>query len=140
MPVHTVGLTFKTDAGNVPISNVPFIVDTEINQLILVTAGTVNKEVDVTFEYARIQDYCISLLTAASAGKSEALTGTVTLKWNSSSAPVPLMTLAAKVPIWHAPTFGTTSVFTANLTKCFFSNAGTVDLYVGLHIGLNDTV
>lgn len=140
MPVHTIGLSYKTDAGSVPISTVPFTVDSEFYALIAVNAGTTNKEVDFTFEFARLNDYCLTLLSGSSGGKLEATAGTVTLKWNSSSSPVPSMTLNAKQPIWHAPTFGTTSLFTANVTKVFLTNAGTDDLYVGLHFGLNNTV
>ncbi len=137
MPTHTIGLSFKTDAGSVPISTVAFTVDSEINQAIVVPAGT-TREVDVTFASGTINDYCLTLLSAA--GKTEATAGTVTIDWNSNGGGTPSMTLDAKKPIWHAPTFGTSNLFTTDVSRGFFTNAGLVDLVVAVHIGMNLTV
>jgi hypothetical protein len=138
VPIHTIGRTYKTDAGTVPISAVVFNVDTEINQAILVPAGAVAKEVDVTFAYTRINDYCITILNAS--GSGEAAAGSLIVDWNVDDAGVPTFTLVAKAPLWHAPGMGTTNLFTANATKFFVDNPGTVDLVLSIHIGLNDAV
>jgi hypothetical protein len=134
VPIHTVGLSFKTDAGSVPISTIPFIDDTEINGNYLVPAGQ-TKEYDIAFAFADVNDYVIHLLNGS--GTGEATAGAVTAKFNSTTTPAPSVSLLAKKPVWHAPGFGTTSVFTVDVTKVFLVNTGTTDVIVAIRIGTN---
>jgi hypothetical protein len=134
VPIHTIGLTFKTDAGTVPISNILFALDAEVNSAYLVPAGQTRNFGDSQFPFAKVNDYCITLLN--SLGKAEATTGTVTANWNGGGGS-PQMLLAAKKPVYFYPGSGTSNLFTQDVTSVDLINTGTTDVTVSIHVGLN---
>lgn len=127
MPKHTAQLIFKTDAGQVPLDAVVYNIDTEINESITVPAGTTVHAV-VTFAHAKVNDYCISA------------NGTLTVKWNDQTTPVPEMALTKAGPSFYAPDFGGSNLFTADITGLYAINAGLTDVILTVHVGLNDVV
>ncbi len=143
MPLHTVSSSYKADAAVVPIGGTTYSVPGECNELLVVPAGATDLEFDFEFLFGKVVCYCIALgtQTAAQAALgtfSEALTGSVDLKWNSTGTPVPDMTLDAKKPHVFADCLpGTVNEFTANITKVYASNAGAAPLVVSVKVGLN---
>jgi len=134
VPTHTIGVTFKTDAGSVPISATAFNLKSEVNAALPVAAGQTVTFTDVQFPAASINDYVVSLLSAT--GKTEAATGSATLNWNGGNGN-PQMLMVAKQPISHWPGSGSTNLFSADISSLTVINTGTADLVIGIHIGLN---
>jgi hypothetical protein len=143
MPLHTISATFRDDAGSVPLGATVYNVPGEVNELILVPAGSVNLEKDFEFLHLKVVDYCVAVVQQTPAQilagtYSEPASGTILINWNSTGAPAPAMTVNAKQPHVFAPALaGTTNEFTADITKAYFNNAGSADLSVVIKVGLN---
>ncbi len=143
MPQHVVGTTYKSAGKIVPIAGTTYTAPGEVREQFKVPAGAVNTPFVVEFKYTKVVAYCITLGTQSAAqiptdSFSEAATGSVELKWNSTSSPVPDMTLNAKAPHVFAPAIaGTVNEFTADITIVYASNAGSTDLLVSVDVLLN---
>ena len=128
-----------------PIAGTTYTYAGEVNEALLVPAGSVDLEKDFEFLFGKVGAYCFSLATQTAAqaaanppGFTEAASGALVAKFNSSGTPVPSLTINAKVPhVFAACIQGTTNEFTADVTKVFLSNAGSTDLWLLAKIGLN---
>ena len=143
MPLHTVSATFRDDAGAVPLAGTVYNVAGEVNELLVVPAGSVNIEKDFEFLHLKVVDYCLAVVSQTPAQVlagtySEPSSGTILINVNSTSSPTPAITVQARQPAVFAPCIaGTTNVFTADVTKFYLSNAGAVDLSLVVKVGLN---
>jgi hypothetical protein len=110
---HTLGVTYKNDAGTITSTTDTFNADAEANLDITVAAGATNLEADITFDPTKAQ----SLVLFSDKD--------LTLKVNSTSSPAETIALAAgKQQVWninssYANPFGATAV-----TKFYLTNAG----------------
>lgn len=143
MPLHTIGATYKDDAGSVPLGTTVYAVPSEVNALLTVPAGSVDLEKDLEFYYARATCYVLAVATQTPAQVltstySEPAAGSIGVKVNSTSSPVPdAFTVQSKQPLVFAPALaGTTNKFTANVTKFYLSNSGSLDLVLVVKVGL----
>ncbi len=114
---HSVGVLYKDDAGTISSTTHSYIDDTEYGVKVTVTAGAVNKEVDIAFTVANLKAlvlYCDQ---------------NVTVKTNSTSSPQETITMTAlKEIVWTTDgAAGGTIPFAGNVTKFYISNAGIKD-------------
>lgn len=143
MPQHTIGATYRTDAGSIPLSATSYVVNDAIEAVFPVAAGAVNTPYLITFPHVKVHDYCLAVGTQTSAqvaqgAFSEAAAGQIEIKVNSTGSPVPDLTIVAKLPHAFAPCLvGTANEFSADVTEFFLSNPGIADLVLIVRIGLN---
>lgn len=81
----------------------------------VVPAGSTNLEIDVAFPHDTIQSF---IMTSDQ---------NVTVNVNSSTTPVPALTINKTAPLVYGSDFNFSNPFTADVTKFFISNAGTTD-------------
>lgn len=143
MPTHTVTMSFKNDAGSVPIGGTSYFVPNEVNAFLKVPAGSVNLSFALEFLFAKVNDYCLSLgsqtpAQALAGTFSEATVGSMLVNVNSSGSPAPAITVNAKQPqVYAACVPGTTNLFSANVTAFLCNNSGSSDLVLVVKVGLN---
>jgi hypothetical protein len=82
---------------------------------IVIAAGATNTEVDIVFTFAQIQSFVM------------ASDQDLTVKVNSSTTPVPSIALKKTAGLVWGSDYGVANTFTADVTKFFITNAGTVD-------------
>lgn len=81
----------------------------------VIAAGATNTEIDVVFTYALIQSFVMST------------DQDITVKVNSIATPVPLITLKKTAGLLWGSDYHTANPFTADVTKFYITNTGTVD-------------
>lgn len=81
----------------------------------VIAAGASNVEIDVVFPYATIQSFVM------------ASDQDLTVDVNSTTTPVPAITLKKTAGLVWGSDYGTSNPFTANITKFYVSNGGVVD-------------
>jgi hypothetical protein len=127
---HSVGVLYKNDSGTITSTTHTYTDDSEIGLDGVVAAGATNKEFDVAFTLTKV----ISLVLFS----DQALT----LKTNSTSSPQDTIAIAAGKEIIF--TFdgqaGGADPFAGNITKFYFSNAGTKDANVKFRALLHEGV
>ncbi|SRR6266704_3225666 len=112
---HTIGLTYKNDAGTVIGTSVAYVDDAEVNLEDTVPAGTTNKQFDLPITVANIKSMVIFS------------TQDLTLKTNSINAAQETITLkAGKGEIWTVDSVAPLP-FAGNITKFFCTNSGLAD-------------
>lgn len=114
---HTLGITYRTAAGTITSTTDSYSADSEINEDVSVSATTTNAEIDVAFDPTKIKSMVLYSDKA------------VTVKTNSTSAPVDTIAVAAAKQItWNTDSsatvpFGGTAGTTA-ITKFYVTNGG----------------
>lgn len=121
---HTIGHTYKTDAGQVSSTSWSYADDTEINVDSAVPASTTNKQVDVAVTVANIKSVCIY--------SDQALT----VKTNSTGSPQETITLKAREAVIYSADTGT-APFAGNVTAMYLTNAGTATANFKFRVLLN---
>lgn len=81
----------------------------------VIPAGTTNQAITVVFTYATIQSFVM------------ASDQNLTVKVNSTTTPVPSITLKATAGLVWGSDYGVANPFTADVTTFYVTNAGTVD-------------
>lgn len=114
MFTHTTGITYKSDAGTITSTTEVFQGDGEADYDGIVPALAVNMEIDVTVPHAAIRSMVLFAATA------------MTVKTNSSSAPTDTIPLAEGTQIVWNTNHSEACPFTADVTKLFISNPGSV--------------
>jgi hypothetical protein len=115
---HSVGVLYKDDAGTISSTTHSYTDDTEYGVKETITAGAVNKEVDIALTVANLKALVLYCDQA------------VTVKTNSTGAPQETITMTAlREIIWTTDgAAGVTTIpFAGNITKFYISNAGIKD-------------
>jgi len=109
---HTLGTTYKTDAGTIASVTAIYVADSESNLDDTVAGSTTNKEFDLAITKSDV----ISMIMFS----NEA----VTLKTNSSGSPSDTISLAANMPlVWNTDS-PVAIPLAGPVTKIFATNAG----------------
>lgn len=111
MPTHTLGLTYKTDAGTIASTTDTYTADTDYTIDEQIPASTTNKEIDLSLTKANIKSMVMYSDQA------------ITIKTNSTVASDTIQ-LAAKIAlVWNTDSQFSIP-FAGNVTKFFITNAG----------------
>jgi len=115
---HTLGVTYKTDAGTITSTTDTYIGDAE-NDLDLggataLAAGAVNSEYDLQITVAKIQ----SMVLYSDQN--------IVVKTNSTGSPGNTVNLTAKKQVVWNTDSPMAKPFTADVTKLFLSNSNTI--------------
>lgn len=126
MFTHTLGITYRTDAGTIANVSLPFTGNWEgVDLDVTINAGATNVEYDAVVTIAQVQ----SLLMFSDQA--------VTLKTNSSGSPQDTINIKAGVPIaWNINSFHSIP-FAGNVTKLFFTNSGGSPAHVNFRVLAN---
>lgn len=111
--VISISYTGNGKAVTTPVGTYTGIKDAGVATVI--PAGAVNFEVDIVFTFADIQAFVM------------ASDQNLTVKVNSSTTPVPSITLKATAGLVWGFDYGVPNPFTADVTKFFISNPGATD-------------
>ena len=116
----TVGVSFKLANETISGATNSYVSDAGQVYDFVVPANTVNHEIDIVLTVANIK--ALGMLSDQD----------VTIKTNSSSTPQETIAMQGKKPIVWTPDNGQVIPFAGNITKMYFSNAGSVDANVKL--------
>lgn len=110
---HTIGISYRTDAGTI------------VNQSLVNTGDTEGVDLDVTIAALATNVQFATPITIAQVQSLLLFSNqALTLKTNSSSTPQDTITMRANVPIvWTQSSFHSIP-FAGNVTTMFFTNAG----------------
>jgi hypothetical protein len=123
---HKVGVNFSTDAGTITSTVDTYAVDSEVNIDETVAISQTDKEYDLACKHTQIKTLCIYS------------DQDLTLKFNSTSSPAPLIALVAKKQIVWTVDHLEANPITADLTKVYVTNAsGTKTANLKIRIGLD---
>ncbi len=119
---HTIGNTYRTDAGTISSTSAIYTGDAEIDLDAVVALSTTNKEFDIQF----VKTDVISLIMQSDKA--------VTVKTNSSGSPSDTISLAANMPlVWHTDS-PTSMPLAGNVTKIFVTNAGSTNAAIKIRV------
>lgn len=116
---HTIGQTYKNDAGTIASVTTTTVGPAEENLEITVAASATNAEHDIAFAHAAVLGAVISS------------TGPLTIKTNDSTSPGDTLTLATNQAIMYGTGTGGsgslvgTNPFSADVTKIYVTNPST---------------
>lgn len=120
---HTIGRTYKNDAGTLAAVTASYVGDAENDLSVSVPAATSNNEYDLAINLSKVVAMAI-YSTAA-----------VTLKTNSSAGSDTLVLAAKQLVEWTNDESGITAKpFTTDVTKFFISNTGAAAATVDIRI------
>lgn len=125
MFTHKVGVTFSNDAGTITSTTNTYSVDAEVNLDDTVTAGATNKEFDITITQSKIQTFCLMS------------TQDVTLKTNSTGSPQETIALKANVQVVWTVDHQEAKPVSGDITKFYFTNAGSADARIKFRCGMS---
>lgn len=111
---HTLGVTYKTDAGTITSTTDTYTADAELDIDDTVAASTTNKEFDLSVTIANVKSMVLYADQA------------VTVKTNSATSPQDTISLAAKKQLFWNIDSHDSIPFAGNLTKLFVTNSGGV--------------
>jgi hypothetical protein len=119
---HTLGATYRTDAGTISSTTSTFTGDAEIDLDSVVPLSTTNKEFDIQFTKTDV----VSMIMFSDKA--------VTLKTNSSGSPSDTISLAANMPlVWHTDS-PTAIPIVGNVTKIFVTNSGSTNAAIKIRV------
>lgn len=122
---HTLGVTYKTDAGTITSTTDSYQADCEHDIDDSVPASTTNKEFDIAITKANIKS--MVLYSDQS----------VTLKTNSTTSPTDTITMAAKKQVvWNTDSLNSCP-FTSDITKIFVTNSTAAAAKLAIRFLLN---
>ncbi len=128
MFTHKVGVVYSNDAGSITSTTDTYLVDSEVNLDEVVTAGSTNKEYDISIKVANIKTMVLWSSVDA------------TLKVNSTSSPTPTIALSAgKQTVWNIDHLEACPL-TTDVTKFYVSVAGIKDATFKFRCGLSVAV
>ncbi len=120
---HTLGVTYRTDAGTLASITDTVTSNQDIAQDITVAATTTNYEADIAIDESTIVSVALYSDKA------------VTIKTNSTGSPDDTITLAAgQMKKWKTGDVDGAKVFTADVTKLYVTNAGGTTATVKLRV------
>src|SRR5215471_13687905 len=112
MFTHSVGISYKNDAGTITNTTDVYMVDAEVNLDEVVPAGSLNKEYDIKVTVAQIQ--CMVMMSSQN----------VTVKTNSTTTPGDTINLIANKQLVWTRDHVEAKFLSVDVTKMYVTDSG----------------